>query len=715
MRKRLLSILLALCMALTLLPAAALAEESGEDEEGGSQERLALVLDAGVNDSADSAPYWADLLFTDGTSSSYAATDKPCGGLIGQWVSCRWDDQGILTLEEIPQDSVSNMQAEDHTAVLPKNGTADYAFASTVTLDGASFPLTPATTIIVKTETGGCITVTGRIPNISGGKVLYSFTERGDGFLYVDASAATVIRPAQDIFLVANSYTRLSDDGNNRYYSFRGVVDGIISNRIKLKWESQQPDEATQKVINRLLQGNGNDVLLRGFRFEAGLYTVNLDNWVRPSFGTGRVFSAGDAVESVTAEGITIGGETYSFAEGCKFFRTDGSATNTRIVESTWRGISKGLIGADGRYAFMGLTLNGDGAVSALYWRMPHGEVSYLPHPPEPDEPEFPVIPEWPAVPEDPEAPEAKPTVKLDKPTAQVRVGGTVRINVTITPPAGGDLSGYGYVWDCDDLSVAEFVESGPNSDGGQYAVVKGLKPGKTVLYFEVVDENGEVCTDFCELTVLKEASSGSSGGSSGGGDSKPSKKPNPAKPGGPATPAPGTTPSVPSGGGGFHDVPSGFWAGSQIAWAAEKGIMGGYGGGEFAPDRNVTRQQLWMVLGRLNGTAPSNMAAAQAWAVQNGVSDGSGASGTMSRQQMVTMLYRYAQQMGYATSARADLGQFPDNANVAGYAKEALSWAVASGVMGGTSSGTLNPGGTASRAHFAVFMHRFCTLYQIA
>ena len=168
---------------------------------------------------------------------------------------------------------------------------------------------------------------------------------------------------------------------------------------------------------------------------------------------------------------------------------------------------------------------------------------------------------------------------------------------------------------------------------------------------------------------------------------------------------------SVPS----FNDVPAGFWAYDQITWAAEKGIMGGYGNGVFAPGRSTTRQALWMVLARLNGAAPADMAAARAWAVQSGVSDGSNPTASMSRQQMVTMLYRYAQQKGYDTSARADLGQFPDNASVAGYAKEALSWAVASGVMGGTSSGTLNPGGTASRAHFAVFMHRFCTLYQIA
>ena len=94
-----------------------------------------------------------------------------------------------------------------------------------------------------------------------------------------------------------------------------------------------------------------------------------------------------------------------------------------------------------------------------------------------------------------------------------------------------------------------------------------------------------------------------------------------------------------------------------------------------------VTRQQLWMVLGRLNGTYPANMAEARTWAVANGVSDGSNPTNTMTRQQMITMLYRYAQLKGYAV----------------------------------TSAGLLNPTGTASRAHFAVFLYRFCSHYGIA
>lgn len=168
--------------------------------------------------------------------------------------------------------------------------------------------------------------------------------------------------------------------------------------------------------------------------------------------------------------------------------------------------------------------------------------------------------------------------------------------------------------------------------------------------------------------------------------------------------------PATPS----FSDVPSSFWAYEQIRWVAEQGIMGGYANGTFGADNNTTRQALWMVLGRLSGELDTNstMAEAREWAIANNVSDGTNPGNAMSRQQMVTMLYRYAQMKGYATNGSTELSTYPDAAGVASYAQDALSWAVANGVVTGTTDGRLNPEGTASRAHFAVFMYRFCGLY---
>lgn len=164
-----------------------------------------------------------------------------------------------------------------------------------------------------------------------------------------------------------------------------------------------------------------------------------------------------------------------------------------------------------------------------------------------------------------------------------------------------------------------------------------------------------------------------------------------------------------------FSDVSGSHWASAEISWAAEKGIMQGVGDGFFAPERTVTRQQLWMVMARMDGSNPADMAAACAWAKNNSVSDGTRPGDSLTRQQMVAILYRYAQLKGYSVAGSADTSSFPDHVNVSNYAKDAMAWAVGSGIVAGTSDGRLNPGGTATRAQFVVMMHRFCELYDMA
>lgn len=205
--------------------------------------------------------------------------------------------------------------------------------------------------------------------------------------------------------------------------------------------------------------------------------------------------------------------------------------------------------------------------------------------------------------------------------------------------------------------------------------------------------------TGFSDFVVTETVST-SSGGSSGGGG-------RPSSGGGTVivTP-PGTTTTTPDGV--FTDVPASHWAAAQITWARDNGVMNGTGNGAFSPDRQVNRQQLWMVLARLANAAPANMAAAREWAINTGVSDGANGEGTMSRQQLVTMLYRYAQSQEMTLEGAADLGTYPDSAAVASYAQEALAWAVGNGIVTGTSDGRLNPEGTATRAQFAVILYRF-------
>ena len=157
-----------------------------------------------------------------------------------------------------------------------------------------------------------------------------------------------------------------------------------------------------------------------------------------------------------------------------------------------------------------------------------------------------------------------------------------------------------------------------------------------------------------------------------------------------------------------FTDVAENFWAYNEIQWAAENGYMTGTTATTFNPNGTVTRQQVWMILARMSGARPADMAAAKAWAVNNGISDGTNPGGAVTRQQLVALLYRFAGQYGYDVSAKADLSGYPDVASLASYAADAMAWSVANGIIGGTTQGTLNPAGTANRAQFAVILWRF-------
>lgn len=96
----------------------------------------------------------------------------------------------------------------------------------------------------------------------------------------------------------------------------------------------------------------------------------------------------------------------------------------------------------------------------------------------------------------------------------------------------------------------------------------------------------------------------------------------------------------------------------------------------------------------------------------ENGYVNGTSAASfspesTISRQQMAVLLFRFAQANGYDNGGRAALTGFPDAGSVSDYAAETLQWAVAGGIIGGTSQGTLNPQGTATRAQFAAMLYR--------
>lgn len=157
-----------------------------------------------------------------------------------------------------------------------------------------------------------------------------------------------------------------------------------------------------------------------------------------------------------------------------------------------------------------------------------------------------------------------------------------------------------------------------------------------------------------------------------------------------------------------FSDVPAGYWAKGAIDWASANGYMKGLTESIFNPEGAATRQQVWMILARLSGQSPSGMAEARIWAMNSGLSDGTNPGAPVTRQQMVTFLHRYCGMRGHPVSGSGDLTAFRDYSSASDYAKNALAWAVGNGIVTGTKAGTLNPGGFATRAQFAVVLKRF-------
>ena len=176
-----------------------------------------------------------------------------------------------------------------------------------------------------------------------------------------------------------------------------------------------------------------------------------------------------------------------------------------------------------------------------------------------------------------------------------------------------------------------------------------------------------------------------------------------------------------------FIDVAEGDWFYDAVVYAYQNELMDGVGGNRFAPNSETTRAQLVTILYRLEGEPAVSgdlpftdvesgtwYTDAILWAAQNnivnGVSDTEFAPGDdLTRQQLVTILYRYAEAKGYDVSASADLSGYPDADQVQDYAQPAMAWAVAENIIQGMEDGTLKPAGNASRAQIATILMRFC------
>lgn len=163
-----------------------------------------------------------------------------------------------------------------------------------------------------------------------------------------------------------------------------------------------------------------------------------------------------------------------------------------------------------------------------------------------------------------------------------------------------------------------------------------------------------------------------------------------------------------------YADVQTNDWYFGAVQYVTENGLMNGTGNG-FEPNLATSRAMIWTILARMSdvNTASSGewYAVAQQWAIANGVSDGTMPNGTITREQLAAMLYRYAVSKGMVKGpATADLSVFADANSVSSYAVEAMQWAVSAGLISGM-DGKLNPQGSATRAQVATMLMRFAEL----
>ena len=157
-----------------------------------------------------------------------------------------------------------------------------------------------------------------------------------------------------------------------------------------------------------------------------------------------------------------------------------------------------------------------------------------------------------------------------------------------------------------------------------------------------------------------------------------------------------------------FDDVKESDWFSSYVTYVAGKGLMTGTSARTFSPKASTTRGMLMTILARMSGVDTSASSpwyqAGLDWAVKNGISDGTNPKNVITREQLATMLYRYAG----SPQTNGDISSFGDADSVSAYAVNAVKWAVEKGIITGKGNNTLAPASDATRAEMAAMLQRY-------
>lgn len=159
-----------------------------------------------------------------------------------------------------------------------------------------------------------------------------------------------------------------------------------------------------------------------------------------------------------------------------------------------------------------------------------------------------------------------------------------------------------------------------------------------------------------------------------------------------------------------FYDLDASRWYHEAIDWAYSLGLMNGTTKSTFGPNAAATRAQTWTMLARIAGQDTRRSSTwyevGQKWAMNLGITDGTNPMGSLTREQLAAMLYRYV-----GSPAVNGTLTFTDSANVSTWARNAMIWAVQNGILDGVGGNRLNPKGTTTRAQAAAIFMRFSKL----
>ena len=160
-----------------------------------------------------------------------------------------------------------------------------------------------------------------------------------------------------------------------------------------------------------------------------------------------------------------------------------------------------------------------------------------------------------------------------------------------------------------------------------------------------------------------------------------------------------------------FVDVSANAWYYETVKAAYEAGLMNGVTDTEFAPNATLTRAMIWTIIARASGVDTEGgatwYAKAREWVVANGVSDGEDPMGNVTREQLVTMLWR----LNGSEVMTGYIGNYIDTGDISEWANQAMLWAVQNGIIEGDENMALAPKADTTRAQAATFFVRYLTV----